>query len=57
MAEPMRLSGPEELIVDNQISIMRALLFLLRDTYTNGEKRGLEDAVRRSYAALSGNAS
>lgn len=49
----IRLSGPEELIVGNQITIMRALLFLVRDIDTNGEKRELRDAIHDSVVALS----
>jgi hypothetical protein len=55
--EAMRLSGPEELIVGNQVTIMRALLFLLNGVDTNGEKGELQNAVRESLTAISDSAS
>jgi hypothetical protein len=53
IGQRMRLSGPEELIVGNQVAIMKALLFLLHGVDTNGEKGELQDALRESLAALS----
>ena len=55
----MRLSSPEELILGNQITMMRAMLMMLRcapdvaDTYS--EKSDLEETIRGSLAVLSGN--